>query len=54
MYTDIYFLIYTYMYAYIHTYIQGVRDYPDGRISPSACICRWVDRSCLFSTIFKN
>jgi len=25
-----------------------------GRISPSACICRWADRTCLFSAIFKN
>jgi len=24
-----------------------------GRISPSACICRWAGRTCLFS-IFKN
>jgi len=26
----------------------------DGRITPSACICRWTGRISLFSTIFKN
>jgi len=25
-----------------------------GRISPSACICRWAGRICLFLAIFKN
>jgi len=25
-----------------------------GRISPSACICRWAGRIYLFSAIFKN
>jgi len=25
-----------------------------GRILPSACICRWASRTCLFSAIFKN
>jgi len=25
-----------------------------GRISPSACICRWAGRIWLFSAIFKN
>jgi len=25
-----------------------------GRISPSACICRWAGRTCPFSAIFRN